>query len=148
MIAIDPGAKGGFAISLPGDSATTFSMPGTLGEILRILEIAKAGGATTAYLEQLVKFAGRNMPSSAMATYASNHGKIEGMLAALHIRTIIVPPKKWQKVLGLGVANKDRTAWKNKLKQMAEQLYPHLTVTLSTADALLMLEAAKRGGLG
>lgn len=148
MVSCDPGQKGGFAVSLAGGAASTFPMPETDREILRVLEIAKTGGASTLYMESLVKYTGRNMPSSSMAVYASNWGKIVGMATALGYRIVEVPPKKWQKVLGLGVADKDKKVWKNKLKQMAEQLYPQLTVTLQTADALLILEAAKRGGLG
>jgi hypothetical protein len=61
----------------------------------------------------------------------------------------MVPPKKWQQALGLGSA-KDltKTQWKNKLKNKAQQLYPQIKVTLATADALLIYEAARRNLLG
>jgi NAD(P)-dependent dehydrogenase (short-subunit alcohol dehydrogenase family) len=36
-----------------------------------------------------------------------------------------------------------KTAWKNKLKARAQQLYPHLKVTLGTADALLLPETGR-----
>lgn len=125
-------------------------MPATDREILGLLEaLPNHDHQRVGYLETLVKYAGTNMPSSAMAVYASNWGTIKGMMTALHYRIIIVPPKSWQRILGLGSAQgMSRTEWKNKLKQMAEQLYPHLKVTLATADALLMLEAARRGQLG
>lgn len=102
-----------------------------------------------AYLEDLVKYTGRNMPSSSMATYASNWGIIKGILTALRYRIVLVPPKKWQAALGLGSKGiSTTTAWKNKLKQRAEQLFPNIKVTLATADALLILEAARQGKLG
>lgn len=102
-----------------------------------------------AYLEDLVKYAGNNMPSSRMAVYASNWGVIKGLLVALHYRIIIVPPKKWQTALGLGNSKElTKTQWKNKLKNRAQQLFPKIDVTLATADALLICEAARRNLIG
>lgn len=153
MIAIDPGQSGGIVTGSKtlGVGPTAFSMPATDADIAEKLTPPKdwAWEDKVAYLEDLVKFAGRNMPSSSMAVYASNWGFIKGVLTAHGYRIVIVPPKKWQKVLGLGTATgQSKTDWKNKLKQMAQQLYPQVKVTLSTADALLIYEAAKRGGLG
>lgn len=155
MIAIDPGAAGGIASFRRDDSTWATKMPATDKDIFDVLcmRATLPDGSylwsPVAYLEDLVKFAGRNMPSSAMATYASNWGIVKGILIAQQYKIILVPPKKWQKALGLGKAkDSSRTEWKNKLKQMAQQLYPHIDVTLATADALLILEAAKRGTLG
>lgn len=121
-------------------------MPKTDREIKELL--GEAGGET-AYLEDLVKFTGKNMPSSSMAVYASNWGFLKGVLTAFDCRIVLVPPKKWQAALGLGTAKgMSKTQWKNKLKQRAEQLYPHIKVTLATADALLIAEAARQGKLG
>jgi hypothetical protein len=156
MIAIDPGASGGIAIGLPyhandilraDSSATAVSMPQTDKDILTAIE--KDYSCSTAYLEDLVKYTGNNMPSSSMAVYASNWGIIKGILIARGYRIILVPPKAWQKHLGLGSAKgMSKTDWKNKLKQRAQQLYPKINVTLATADALLILECARRGLLG
>lgn len=122
-------------------------MPKTDREIKELL-LGEAGGGV-AYLEDLIKFTGRNMPSSSMAVYASNWGFIKGVLTAFACRIVLVPPKKWQAALGLGTAKgMSKTEWKNKLKQRAEQLYPHIKVTLATADALLIAEAARQGKLG
>jgi hypothetical protein len=169
MIAIDPGAQGGIVmgpfyptiIAPLGTSYHTvqrgpaevraIAMPKTDGDIS--FELAPHGywndAEKVAYLEDLVKFAGRNMPSSRMAVYAANWGFIKGCLTYAGYRIIIVPPKKWQQALGLGSAKElTKTQWKNKLKERAQQLYPKLNVTLSTADALLIYEAARRGLLG
>jgi hypothetical protein len=153
MIAIDPGASGGIAYyqdrGLEGKVAGAFKMPDTDREIVDVLK-PDAAIERVAYLEDLVKFAGRNMPSSRMATYADNWGFIRGVLTTLNYRIVIVPPKKWQKALGLGESKShaSKTAWKNHLKNRAEQLFPNIKVTLATADALLILEAAKHGLLG
>lgn len=153
MIIIDPGQSGGIVTvnHYLRSAPEAFSMPATDGDILEKLSPPKAWAwdDKVAYLEELVKYTGRNMPSSSMAVYASNWGMIKGMLLAYQYKVILVPPKKWQKVLGLGSATgMSKTEWKNKLKQMAQQLYPQLKITLATADALLIYEAAKRGGLG
>jgi hypothetical protein len=150
MIAIDPGQSGGIAIqksSLGLASVEAHSMPKTEREIYELIDDAKNADVegTTAYLEDLVKYTGRNMPSSAMAVYASNFGFIKGVLTALKWRIVLVPPKEWQRKLGLGKAKGlTKTEWKNKLKQKAEELFPNIKVTLATADALLILEAAKK----
>lgn len=148
MIVIDPGSAGGIVVEHGTSVFTANPMPKTKREIA---DYIKAGGPDkTAYLEELVKFTGRLMPSSAMAVYASNHGFIEGVLTALGYRIVLVPPKKWQKALGLGTtkSHPSKTAWKNHLKNRAEQLFPQQKVTLATADALLMYEAARQGLLG
>ena len=151
MIAIDPGQSGGIAIqrtTVGVGTVEAVTMPKTEREIYEVIEGAQSTDVegATAYLETLVKFAGRNMPSSAMAVYASNYGFIKGVLTALKWRIVLVPPKEWQRKLNLGKAKGlTKTEWKNKLKQKAEELYPKLKITLATADALLILEAAKRG---
>lgn len=131
---------------------TAIAMPKTDREILNFCTPparVSDDADRVAYLEDLVKYTGRNMPSSAMATYASNWGIIKGILTVLRYRIVLVPPKKWQAALGLGSKGKSTTTeWKNKLKQRAEQLYPNIKVTLATADALLILEAARQGKLG
>lgn len=155
-IAIDPGASGGIVQQLDGEvGVLTFPMPATHKEIVdacapRYACLEHLAVSTpVAYLEQLVKYTGRNMPSSSMAVYASNWGVIMGALLVHKYRIIEVPPKKWQSALGLGTTKGlSKTEWKNKLKNMAEKLYPNITVTLKTADALLILEAANRGLLG
>lgn len=149
MIAIDPGSAGGIASTIdlgPGESVHVVKMPATDREIFGAL-LPHPSDTLIAYLEELVKYTGRNMPSSSMATYASNWGFIKGVLTALGYRIVIVPPKKWQKALGLGSAkpHANKTAWKNHLKNRAEQLFPNIKVTLATADALLMYEAARQG---
>lgn len=124
-------------------------MPKTDREITELLADNGHTGENVAYLEDLVKYAGTNMPSSAMAVYASSWGFLKGVLTAYKYRIVLVPPKKWQAALGLGRATGlSKTQWKNKLKQRAEQLFPQIKVTLATADALLIYEAAKRGLIG
>lgn len=150
IIAIDPGAKGGIAVFSQNSVNPVFCdpMPDTEGDIIDYLRSNGTFNAqeTRIVLEDIVKFAGTNMPGSAMATYAGNWGFIKGAAMTLGYRVELTKPQAWQKALGLGTRSKgqSKTVWKNKLKSEAQRLYPQCKVTLQTADALLILESARR----
>jgi hypothetical protein len=142
MIAIDPGVCGGIAYVDSDGSIHAFAMPETLKDIQRQLEILITPGGVV-FLEELPKFAGK-MSASSMGTMFRNYGRIEGLIAAYGVRIEYLPPKKWQSALGLGNKKTHGDRWKAHLKGRAQVLYPHLTVTLKTADALLILEAGQK----
>jgi hypothetical protein len=149
IVAADPGSNGGIT-SIQTNGVTADRMPDTRTDVVDLLrDLGKESDGKTLYVERLVKFTGTNMPGSAMAVYAQNHGILVGAAIALGYRLVEVPPKEWQKKLGLGSKGTlSTTQWKNKLKERAQDLYPAIKVTLATADALLILEAARRGLLG
>ena len=145
-IAIDPGVGGGIAYIDTDGSVHALPMPDTLHDLERQLWILckeEAPEITVVFLEELPKFAGK-MSGSSMATKFRNYGRIEGMLAAYSARIEYLPPKKWQQALGLGDKKTHGNRWKAHLKGRAQALYPQLTVTLKTADALLILEAGMK----
>lgn len=148
-IAIDPGVGGGIAYVDTDGSTHALPMPGTLHDMdtqLMILCIAHnttSADTPTVFLEELPKFAGK-MSGSSMATMFRNYGRIEGILAAYGARIEYLPPKRWQTALGLGDKKTHGPRWKAHLKGRAQALYPQLTVTLKTADALLILEAGMK----
>ena len=148
ILGIDPGASGGVAYKLPNSTAACFSMPETDGDLAgELSSMLDKLPAAVCYMEDLVKYTGRNMPSSAMAVYARNFGYIEGLLTGLNVKIIRVKPQEWQKGLGLGTSRGGtKTEWKNKLKGEAQRLFPHLRrqITLKTSDALLILEYGMR----
>lgn len=169
LLGIDPGASGGIA-AWYGPTGDIEPMPQTEGDILNLLLAHSAlgdgnGFPKVAYIESLVKHMGAGIPASTMAVYASNHGFLVGALMALGWRVEIVTPQVWQKALGCGTTGRQRAPkgatadqrkavqranaeakreWKNKLKAMAQRLYPGIDVTLKTCDALLILEFARR----
>lgn len=147
IITIDPGAKGGIAVYNPDAAGKIFCdpMPQTEGDVVDFLAGIKAGGGECiAYMELVSGYAGKGHPGSAMFTFGRGFGFILGCLQALGYRVELVTPQKWQKALGIGTrSGLTKGAWKNKLKQRAQQLYPGIKVTLQTADALLLLEYAK-----
>jgi hypothetical protein len=145
MIALDPGSKGGCVY--PTSNGVVALAPKTDGEwIVALKDAMNTPGGAVAYLEDVVMFANKRMPSSSGIKYGASWGFLKGAAMALGYRVVLVPPKKWQKALGLGSAvGMNKTVWKNKLKQRAEQLYPNVKVTLSISDALLIYEAAIKG---
>lgn len=145
LIAIDPGVGGGIAYIDTDGSVHALPMPETLhdlGKLLRVLSSCDSE-LVTAFIEELPKFAGK-MSGSAMATMFRNYGRLEGLLAAYGARIEYLPPRKWQQALGLGTKAAHGPRWKAHLKGRAQALFPNLTVTLKTADALLILEAGRK----
>jgi hypothetical protein len=140
IIAIDPGTKGGIAWS---DELETdcVKIPETLGDLLTVLTDLKSNGYATCYLEQVVGYIPMASPAN-MFTFGQSFGQIQGVLCGLGYRVIEVRPAKWQKELATGKKAQfaGDTAWKNHLKGIAQRLFPTCKVTLSTADALLILE--------
>lgn len=150
IVAIDPGAKGGIAVKYGTQAVVAYPMPETEGDVVTLFSqirlTATNGGSYNliAVLEDQVGCVGPNMrvSATAMFTFGRGFGFILGALQSTGWRIHLVRPRKWQAQLSLGT-KKDaggKTAWKNKLKARAQQLYPNLHVTLSTADALLLLE--------
>ncbi len=127
-------------------------MPATQGDLLELLRSLKTaaevecapgrGDDIVCVLEEVSGFAGQAQPGSAMFRFGEHFGFIKGAVQALGIRLVMVRPQAWQKGFGLGTASACRmkSEWKNKLKAEAQRRFPHLNVTLKTADALLMLE--------
>jgi len=143
-IAIDPGVSGGIAYMDTDGSVHALPMPETVHDLRQTLQVLCYGvPAPVVFLEELPKFAGK-MSGSSMATMFRNYGRIEGLLAAHQCRIEYLPPKKWQQALGLGEKKTHGTRWKAHLKGRAQALYPRLSVTLKTADALLILEAGMK----
>ena len=150
-IGIDAGASGGIAWSSPlGDWSAP--LPKTLGDIRNLIfDILVEQGFftsesdTVCHLESPPKFV-KAIPGSAVFVMAQSFGRIEGVLAAFRVPTVTVTPQAWQKAHGLGTrGDMTTTQWKNKLKARAQSLYPEEHVTLATADALLIYNAAQRG---
>ena len=59
-----------------------------------------------------------------------------------------IRPAIWMKAHSVGTkGERSTTEWKNVLKSRAAELFPSVDVTLWNADALLILDAAKRGAI-
>jgi hypothetical protein len=150
IVAIDPGFSGGIAVAQFGKTDCS-AMPDTEGDLLALLRGIKTaadleGDATVCVLEEVNGYAGRAQPGSAMFRFGEHFGFTKGVVQTLDMKLELVRPQKWQKGFSLGTASgcASKTEWKNKLKAEAQRRFPHLAVTLKTADALLILDWARR----
>lgn len=144
ILAIDPGASGGFAWIDSDGIPHCCAMPNTFGDVVSLLVQIKVAGITVAVVEEVGGFCGVGQPGSAMFKFGKVCGVIEGALMALGYRVELVKPQKWQKPFGLGTTKQagGKSEWKRKLKAEAQRRFPTADVTLKTADALLILDYA------
>jgi hypothetical protein len=142
VLGIDPGASGGIACWRPDEPILAFPTPQSEGDQVELIRELIAGGEAVAFLEQVGGYTGQGQPGSAMFKFGRSFGFTLGVLQTLGVRVELVQPQKWQKPLGVGTrsACATRSEWKAKLRACAQRLYPKLKPTLSTADAILILE--------
>lgn len=146
-IAIDPGLSGGIAYQRDNQPAQAVAMPATEGDLVVFLrDLTADAKVAVAFVEEVGGYVGVAQPGSSAFKFGRNFGFILGVLQTLGVRLELVRPQRWQKSLGLGSASgcASKTEWKNKLKGAAQRLYPSLKPTLATADALLILDYARR----
>jgi len=142
IIACDPGKSGGIAYMDQEGIVTASSMPDTEGDVYDHIQSLVAGGARpVCVMERVRGFMGAKAPGSAMFNFGMGYGFIQGVLMGMGVPLELVDPAKWQKTFSLGKKSEcsGTTEWKNKLKSEAQRRFPHLKVTLGTADALLIL---------
>jgi len=149
-IGIDPGAGGGLASVTVGrdvhhveGAAGSIPMPKTERDIWDWIESKWASGF--AVIEKVGGYMGgedNRFLGPAMFKFGMNYGFLRGCLIAVGIPFEEVVPRTWQKGLGILGRKKteSKTAFKNRLKARAQQLFPGEKVTLATADALLIAE--------
>ena len=82
-----------------------------------------------------------------MFTFGRGYGFLRGVLTSLQIPIHDVTPVQWQRKMGISVKKgESKTAKKNRHKQLAQQMFPHLAkgMTHHKADALLIAAYGKR----
>jgi len=141
IIAIDPGASGGIAVAT-SDGVQTFNMPREHADIITLLREHKTADAV-AWIEEVPKFCGKALPASSIFVMAQNHGVIIGAVLALGYELRRVRPQEWQAIIESS-KKLHGAGWKRFLKARAQEIFPALDVTLATADALLILDHARR----
>lgn len=141
---VDPGKNGGIAVLLPNGEIQATKMPDTMADLAHW--ITTHGKNCIAIIEQVGGFAGKAHPGSHMFNFGKGVGHLEMALYLSGISTESVPPQRWQRELHVSNRKKgegDRV-WKNRLKSLAQKLFPSESVTLKTADALLIAEYCRR----
>ncbi len=150
-LGVDPGANGGLAAVTTSGSFGVASMPDTERDVWEWFADVKRqfpGCDPFAVIEKVSGYIGEAQPGSAAFKFGASYGGLRMALVAAGIPFEEVTPQKWQKFLGIPPRNnkggETKTAFKNRLKAKAQQLFPGVKVTLATADALLIMEYCRR----
>lgn len=147
FLGIDPGPKsGGLAIVTNGRVIYAITtMPPTERELYEFVHKA-ASTINMAWIEKVHAFPKQGVVSA--FNFGDNFGVLKGILTACEISYELVQPRFWQKTLQIPPrkrkANETKTQFKNRLRGMAQQLYPGEPILKDTADALLIAEACRR----
>ena len=81
------------------------------------------------------------MGAKAQWTFAQHYGFLRGVLVSLSIPFTEVSPQKWMDYFGFKrKKGEDKKVHKTRILQKAQNLYPHSSVVLQTADSLMLCE--------
>lgn len=145
ILGIDPGKSGGIATITTTGNHGAIKMPDTTRGVIDTLRVQKIAGNHIAFVELVGGYIGKAQPASSAFVFGYGCGVLTGALSCLGFEVHRVRPQTWMRAFGLkSKATETKTAWKNRLKSLAEDLFPDLTVTLATADALLIAEFGRR----
>jgi Holliday junction resolvasome RuvABC endonuclease subunit len=138
-IGIDPGKNGGIAVIDEKKDAYADKMPETLQDLFELLNSYSVGydGNCRAFIEQV--HSSPQMGVKSAFTFGNGFGHLEMALTACGIPFERIRPQAWQKALGCMTKGD-----KNVSKRRAQELFPTLKITHSTADALLIAEYGRR----
>lgn len=160
LIAIDPGKTGGITtMQTSADDEVRLldiqMMPQTEKDIYNLFNNVQIEGISTKnihlMLDEVVfpkikciieaQHAFPGMGAGAQWTFAQHYGFLRGVLVSLQIPFIEVAPQTWMNYFGFK-RQKDEDKKKHKLRilQKAQNLYPHSSVALQTADSLMLCE--------
>lgn len=145
LIAIDTGANGGVAYMDRDGNIHADHMPEGMTSIidyLRSLAILAAQDhdhTTTVFIENVGGYMPKNSATAAVK-FARHCGHVEAACYCLALPVIKVAPQTWMKATG--TLPRDKGDRKRAIKELMQRRYPHLRVTLATADALAILTYA------
>lgn len=145
-IGIDPGVSGGIAFSdYPYTKLVqAMKMPETPKDIYDFLQSLAHEDGAVCVCEKVGTYRPGNSATAAVK-FARHCGQLDMALLALGISTTYITPHGWMKEV-VKTVPKEKKERKNRIKELMQQQYPHLKVTLATADALGILTYAMQGG--
>lgn len=147
-IGIDPGVSGGI-VCLFDDFPFSTPMPATERDIWNWIKQWRDLGAF-AVIEKVGGFMGGakgNVASShTMFTFGASYGGLRMALVAAEIAFEEVPPQSWQKGLRISkrASSESKVQFKNRLRGLAQQLFPTQEITLAVSDAFLIADYCRR----
>lgn len=141
FMGIDPGENGGL-VCLDGDCVTFTTMPKTEREVWDWFRLRgdEFRGQIVATIEKVGGYIGTPHPSSAMFNFGWSYGGLRMAMIGNNIIPEAVAPRTWMAGVGIPHRKRDesKTQFKQRMKDVAERLYPRLKLTLATSDALLI----------
>lgn len=138
-LGIDPGKSGGAALLEEDGSFYAVEPFRSEEQMNAVLDSWPLDRVVRAALEKVHSFSGQGVVSA--FSFGMNYGWWRGQLDSrgLSSKTRHVEPRAWQKAIGVQLpGHVQKTAHKNALKDVAQQMFPGVRVTLATADALLI----------
>lgn len=153
VVGIDPGVSGGIAVLYDDGRVETFNMPDGAEAITKLLwKFQELPAQFAIFIEQIPKYCGaarfaeRAIMGSSLAVLYGNYQFCCGVLHGMGIPPRLLAPLRWQNLAACRNRERlDGPTWKRKLKARAQELFPDVRVTLSTADALLIAYAGRLG---
>jgi len=144
-IGIDPGQSGGLCII--SKSVDVIKMPDTESDIWDWFDTASKLNCF-AVIEKVHSMPGQGVAST--FKFGQGYGTLRMALIAAKIPFEEIPPRSWQKKMGIvpKAKTESKTDFKNRLKGKAQQLFPEIKMTLSICDAVLIAEYNRRNKNG
>jgi hypothetical protein len=122
--------------------------PGPLKTVAEGFGLRSPAGSPDSFavLEKVGGYVGEAQPGSAAFKFGMSYGALRMALTAAGIPFDEVTPQRWQKTLGVTPREKGepKSSFKARLKTKAQSLFPRTSITLKTADALLLAEYCRR----
>lgn len=135
-IGIDPGSSSGNIAVITPDGYEYFAFKTTtLMDMYLYLKAYRDD--STAVLERVWGVPG--MSVKAVSSFLKNVGHIEAMLTANGIPWLDITPSQWMKHFNMKREKAEtKTAWKSRLRDLAERRMPTAPITTANADAFLI----------
>ena len=143
-IGIDPGKSGSIcSVDSDGNAKVIIKTDRTYRDIWDELWYASLDGNCKAVIEKVHAMPNQGVVST--FSFGESFGLLLGLLTAAGVPFEKVRPSVWCKEFGLKrEKDESNTDWKNRHKQLAQQLFPDIDVIHATADALLIAEYCRR----
>ncbi len=141
-IGIDAGANGAIAYISEGGIVKTVSMPESVEALYEYLKYLKETSKNPICCLEKVNVwrQDANMGKTfGIEKLKKSYNEISMALKLVKIPFIPVPPVTWQSYLHLAIRGEDYTERKRRFKTVAQSKYPQIKVTLTNADALLLM---------
>lgn len=142
-VGIDPGQNGGITCISSLGAVSAMKMPSTEKDLWLLVKFF-SGKDCRAVLERA-----QAMPKQGVSSafkYGAGYGFLRACLVAAEIQFIEVHPRAWMSFLKIRTRRKTetKTQWKNHLKQVSQQWFPKMHITLQTCDSMLIAEYCRR----